>query len=67
MCTCSSIKSDAVSKIYSSQEVRKAHPCDRSPSKLLGMPGLTLEGRDAFGMVITAVKLGEGSNIFLHL
>jgi hypothetical protein len=33
--------------------VRNAHPCALSPSKLLGVPGLTLEGCDAFRRVVT--------------
>jgi hypothetical protein len=31
--TCSSMKSDAVSEMYSSQDVRKVRPCALSPSK----------------------------------
>jgi hypothetical protein len=33
MRTCSLMKSGAVSKMYSSQDVRKVHPCALSPSK----------------------------------
>jgi hypothetical protein len=53
MSTCLLMKSNAVSKMYSSQDVRKACPCALSPSKWLGMPGLTLEGCDACRGVIT--------------
>jgi hypothetical protein len=53
MCTWSSTKSDWVSDMYSSQDVRNACPCALSLSKLLGMPGLTLEGCDAFRGVVT--------------
>jgi hypothetical protein len=53
MHTWSSTKSDWESDIYSSQDVRNARPCALSPSKLLGVPGLTLEGCDTFRGVIT--------------
>jgi hypothetical protein len=39
--------------MYSSQDVRNARPCALSLSKLLGTPGLTLEGCDAFRGVVT--------------
>jgi hypothetical protein len=48
------MKSDAVSEMCSSQDVRKVHPCALSPSKLLGIPGLTLEGCDACRVVVTS-------------
>jgi hypothetical protein len=39
--------------MYSSQDVWNARPCALSWSKLLRMPGLTLEGCDAFRGVVT--------------
>jgi hypothetical protein len=39
--------------MYSSQDVRNAHPCALSLSKLLGAPGLTLEGCNTFREVVT--------------
>jgi hypothetical protein len=44
----------------------KVHPCALSPSKLLGMPGLTLEGCDACrGVVTSGVETGGGGEHFL--
>jgi hypothetical protein len=66
MHTCSSTKSNAVSEIYSSQDMRKACPCALSPSKLLGMPGLTLEGCNAYrGVVTNGGETGGGGATFL--
>jgi hypothetical protein len=67
MCTWSLTKSDWVSGMYSSQDVRNVHPCALSPSKLLGAPGLTLEGCDAFRGVVTGGETGGGGATFLHL
>jgi hypothetical protein len=60
------MKSDAVSEIYSSQDMRKACPCTLSPSKLLGTPSLTLEGCDACrGVVTNGGETGSGGAMFL--
>jgi hypothetical protein len=48
------MKSDAVSEMYSSQDVRKVHPCALSLSKLHGMPSLSLEGCNACRVVVTS-------------
>jgi hypothetical protein len=53
---------DAVSEIYSSQDMRKACPCALSLSKLLEMPGLTLEGYDTCRVVDTSDV--EGVTLF---
>jgi hypothetical protein len=65
MCTWSSMKSDWVSNMYSSQDVRNAHPYALSPSKLLGVPSLTLEGCDASRGVVTGGETGGGGAMFL--
>jgi hypothetical protein len=54
MRTCLLTKSDGVSEMYSSQDMRKARPCALSPSKLLGTPSLTLEGCDACRVVVAS-------------
>jgi hypothetical protein len=52
--------------MYSSQDVRNAHPCALSLSQLLGAPGLTLEGCDAFrGVVTGGGEAGGGGATFL--
>jgi hypothetical protein len=44
----------------------KVRPCALSPSKLLGMPGLALEGCDACRiMVKSGVETGGGGRHFL--
>jgi hypothetical protein len=66
MRTWSSMKSDWVSDMYSSQDVRNARPCALSPSKLLGTPSLTLEGCDSFrGVVTGGSEAGGGGAMFL--
>jgi hypothetical protein len=66
MRTWSLMKSDWVSDMYSSQDMRNAHPCALSPSKLLGAPWLTLEGCNAFrGVVTGGGEAGEGGAMFL--
>jgi hypothetical protein len=43
-------------------------PCTLSPSKLLGMPGLTLEGCDTCrGVITSGVKTGGGGDAFCCL
>jgi hypothetical protein len=52
--------------MYSSQDVRNACPCALSPLKLLGAPGLTLEGCDTFkGVVTGGGEAGGGGATFL--
>jgi hypothetical protein len=63
MHTCSYTKSDDVSEIYSSQEVRKAHPCNQSLSKLLGMHDFILEGCEAFRSVVTGGGKAQGEGV----
>jgi hypothetical protein len=66
MRTWSSMKSDWESDMYSSQDMRNAHPCALSPSRLLGVPRLTLEGCDAFrGVVIGGGEARGGGAIFV--
>jgi hypothetical protein len=49
--------------MYSSQDVRNAHPCTLSPLKLLGTPGLTLEGCDTFRGVVTGGSEAGGCGV----
>jgi hypothetical protein len=52
--------------MYSLQDMRNMCPCALSPSKLLGAPGLTLEGCDAFrGVVTGGCEAGGGGATFL--
>jgi hypothetical protein len=68
MHTCLSTKSDAVSEMYSSQDVMKVPPCALSPSGLLGMPSFTLEGCDACRVVVTSGgETGGGGDAFCCL
>jgi hypothetical protein len=67
MHTWSSTKSDWVSNIYSSQDVRNTRPCALSLSKLLGTPGLTLEGCDSFRDGYRWGDQGRGGDISCHL
>jgi hypothetical protein len=46
--------------MYSSQDVRNTCPYALSPSKLLGMPSLTLEGCDTFRGVVTGGSEARG-------
>jgi hypothetical protein len=63
MRTWSLTKSDWVSDMYSSQDVRNTCPCALSLSKLLGMPGLTLEGCDTFRGVVTGGGDARGEGV----
>jgi hypothetical protein len=47
--------------------VRNAHPCALSPSKLLGTPGLTLEGCDTFRGVVTGGGEAGGGGVLSPL
>jgi hypothetical protein len=49
--------------MYSSQDVRNPCPCALSPSKLLGTPGLTLEGCNAFRGVVTGGGEAGGGGV----
>jgi hypothetical protein len=66
MRTWSLTKSNWDSNINSSQDVRNMHPCTLSLLKLLGAPGLTLEGCNAFrGVVAGGGEAGGGGATFL--
>jgi hypothetical protein len=48
--------------------MRKARPCALSPSKLLGTPGLTLEGCDSCrGVVTSCSEMGGGGTPYINL
>jgi hypothetical protein len=51
--------------VHYSQDVRKVRPCALSPSKWLGMPGVTLEGCDACRGVVTYGGHTRGGRHFL--
>jgi hypothetical protein len=44
-----------------------AHPCALSPSKLLGMPSITLEGCNAFREVVTGCGESGGGGAMLFV
>jgi hypothetical protein len=59
------MKYDWVSDMYSSQDVRNTRPCALSLLKLLGTPGLTLEGCDTLRGGVTGGGEAGGGATFL--